>query len=149
MAHGWREADGTAVLTDRSRWLCALLCVFIGINALVLARRIVAEWPDDSPSAMPDAIAAFDDAVRLMLPYLPAYGQVGYIKEGFSRANLADLEAFGRAQYSLAPRVLVVGAAPDVVVAVAHGDSQLPEVPVGFEEMRTFSGRLALYRRRP
>lgn len=137
------------LLRGRAVWRHSLLWAFVAINALMLARRSALEWPGANRSATRDAVTASDDAFRRMLPHLPPHGQIGYLKMDFSRANAADLAAFFHAQYSLAPRVLVAGTDPDVVVAVAHGRSELPDVPAGFEQVQRFSNRLALYRRRP
>jgi hypothetical protein len=137
------------LLRHSTVWRQSLLWAFVAINAVMLVRRSALEWPGAGGPATRDAVTASDDAFRRMLPHLPPHGRIGYLKTDFSRANAADLEAFFHAQYSLAPRVLVYGTAPDIVVAVAHGRSELPDVPAGFEQVQRFSNRLALYRRRP
>jgi hypothetical protein len=80
-----------------------------------------------------------------MLPHLPPRGVIGYLKPDYQWSNAADLGEFYRAQYALAPRLVVLGTKPDLVVAVARAD--MPPVPDGFVIETVFSGRVALYRR--
>ena len=138
-----------ALLRPRLLGLHLLLAAFVAMNAAVVARGIALALPAAMRSATSDAVTASDEAFRRMLPHLPPSGPVGWVNPAGSRANAADLAAFFHAQYSLAPRVLVEGTQPDVVVAVASDRGGLPDVPEGFERVQVFSGRLALYRRRP
>jgi hypothetical protein len=132
---------------DVSEWRAVaarlLLTAFVALGALLLIRRISYQARQDPPD---DGAPAADRVFAPVLPLLPAAGQVGYLKTGFRRSNAADLAAFFQAQYALAPRILIAGTAPDVVVAVA-GSGGLPPVPAGFVSEGTAAGGIAVFRR--
>ncbi len=120
------------------------LTAFVALGALLLIRRISFQLHLD-PRA--DGASTADRIFAAVAPLLPATGRVGYLKTGFLRSNAADLAAFFQAQYALAPRILVEGTAPDVVIAVARDGGQPPPVPVGFASERTVAGGIAVFRR--
>lgn len=137
----------TALLRSRSFWLRVVLACFVLLNGVVFAFRARIEVRILSAPNYRDPVSTLDEAFVRALPHLPPHGQVGYLKPDFSRANAGDLAGFYQAQYAVAPRIVVEGALPDVVIAVAREGDGLPEVPHGFEHYQTLSGRLALYRR--
>jgi hypothetical protein len=132
-------------LRSRTFWLRVVLGVFVLINCRYFARHIRSE--NAARRSGPDAVTAADQAFRRALPFLPERGWVGYVKTDFTKANGADMAAFFQAQYAVAPRVLVEGTTPDLVIAAARGHGELPAIPEGFVLEQTFTGRLALLRR--
>lgn len=139
--------NGTSLFRSRTFWLHAVLTCFVLLNVVVFAFRSRIEVRILRAPAYREPVTAIDQAFVRALPYLPPHGQVGYLKPDFSRANAGDLAGFYQAQYAVAPRIVVEGTQPDVVIAVARDGDGLPDVPDGFERYQTFSGRLALYRR--
>jgi hypothetical protein len=131
-----------------SEWRCLAvrlgLTAFVALGAVLLLRRISFQLHQD-PRA--DGASTADRVFSAVVPLLPAAGRVGYLETGFLRSNAADLAAFFQAQYALAPRILVAGTAPDVVIAVARKGGPLPSVPAGFVSEGTFAGDIALFRR--
>jgi hypothetical protein len=137
----------TTFFRSRSFWLRAVLASFVLLSSLVFAVRGRNEVRILRTPNYKEPVTAVDQAFVRALPHLPPHGHVGYLKPGFSWANAGDLAAFYQAQYAIAPRVVVAGTQPDVVIAVARDADGLPEVPEGFEAYQTLDGRLALYRR--
>lgn len=135
------------LLRSSAFWLRLVLGGFVVLNVLLLARWIQLEGRALRSSRGPDSVSGVDQAFIRVLPLLPQHGTVGYLKPDYERANAAHLAAFFRTQYALAPRVLVIGTQPDVVIAVAHDRGELPDVPDGFAMETAFDGKLALYRR--
>lgn len=139
----------TSLFRSRTFWLRAVLTCFVLLNVVVFAVRGRIEVRILRAPSYTEPVTAIDEAFVRALPHLPPHGPVGYLKPDFSRANASDLAGFYQAQYAVAPRIVVEGAQPDVVIAVARDGDGFPEVPDGFERYQTFSGRLALYRRTP
>src|SRR5690606_19997561 len=77
-----------------------------------------------------DPVTVVDSTFARMLPHLPPRGVIGYLKPDYEWSNAGDLAELYRAQYALAPRILILGTEPDFVVAVARAD--MPPVPEGF-----------------
>jgi len=84
-------------------------------------------------------------------PFLPARGRIGYLQPA-DWPDGAAVRSFYRAQYSLAPRIVVPGTAPDFLIVVpdarvrtetASADLRL----AGFTLVRRFENGLLLFRR--
>ena len=129
-------------LRSRAFWLRAILAGLVVSNACVFVESIQVHV---RTRQVVDSVTVVDSTLARMLPHLPPRGAIGYLKPEYEPSNAADLRDFVRAQYALAPRILVPGSAPDFVVAVAR--SEMPPVPDGFVVDTAFSGRVALYRR--
>jgi hypothetical protein len=136
-----------SLVRSRTLWLRVVLGVFVLLNCRVFAIMIRTELSGLRSPTYQDAQTATELAFAPVLPYLPMGGPVGYLKPGFDRANAADLEELYRAQYALAPRILVTGTPSEFVIAIAREGVGLPEVPEGFARQRVFGPTLALYRR--
>lgn len=132
---------------SRAVWLRVLLGACIAFNAGVLAKRIGDDVRTLRAPRYQDPVTRVDRAVIRMLPLLPARGTVGYLKTDYDRSNSADLATFFQIQYAVAPRVLVAGTTPDVVIAVGTDRQDLPPVPDGFMMTTALSEKLALYQR--
>jgi hypothetical protein len=65
----------------------------------------------------------------------------------FNRSSRADLVALIHAQYALAPRLLIAGTVPDVVIAAAREGGEIPAPPDGFVLEQVLNGRFAILRR--
>lgn len=137
----------TTRLRSRTFWLHVVLWGFVSLNGLVFAARSRNEIRVLRVPTYEDALTSADRALGPLGPHLPAHGWVGYLTPGFDWGSAEHLAGLYRAQYALAPRVVVVGTQPDFVVAVAGGGQDLPEIPDGFVLHQSASATVAVYRR--
>lgn len=126
------------------RIVCGAFVVCGGVRFVQLIQHELA-----GPPRSRDAVVVAEQAFRRAIPYLPAHGPVGYLQTEADRSNAADQATFARAQYVLAPCLLVAGATADVVLAVVGRDGYMPDVPSGYQRVQTLTGTLAVYQRVP
>lgn len=132
---------------SRSFWSHAALWGFVALNCLIFAVRSRNEIRVLRVPNYQDALTSADRALGPLGPHLPPHGWVGYLTPDFDWGNSEHLAGLYRAQYALAPRIVVVGTQPDFVVAVAREGRGLPGIPDGFALHRSASSTVAVYRR--
>lgn len=109
----WRQASVVRGL--------ALGVPFIAIalgqsEVLVATGQQIARWAAGST----DAAQAQDRRLAPLGQILPEYGVIGYYDPDQSARGAGPIQAFYLAQYSLAPRVLLLSSEPEYVVYSSH-----------------------------
>jgi hypothetical protein len=127
----------------------AAFAAFVLLNLNALRESALDQAELKRSRASPDPVSVSDFTLARALPHLPASGTVGYLLEDFQAGNTNDLAGLFRTQFTLAPRIVVLGLGPEFVIASARTDGILPDVPQGYEQAYRFSAGLALYRRMP
>ena len=124
-----------------------MLATFVVLNLNALRQSAIDQaWLRRSTIGR-DPVTVSDFTLARAVPHLPASGRIGYLRRNFRTDNTNDLGGLFRTRYTLAPRIVIAGIGPDVLIAAADADGILPDVPPGYEFAYRYSSALALYRR--
>ncbi len=117
--------------------------------------RVRSDWRElSSRQSAPDYITQEDAAFRSLAPWLPPRGRIGYLPPSdWPGANA--VRRFYVAEYSLTPRVVVLGVGPEFLIAVPEaitdvaspsGGSDDPRL-AGYALVRSFASGIRIFRR--
>ena len=95
-------------------------------------------------------VSQYESRLKELLPYMPATGRVGYLSNVHPSDPAVPMEIvdeYFRAQYGLAPVVLVPGADEEIIIAKFTDNTDVAAMTRGLDLIKDFGGGLMLFRK--